>query len=485
MTMLLEQAWFSPGDGHSAAPCAPMQIGQVLRGYAMRATVLLLLALLYAGLVQKYRSYDVDNPWFLSFSYNACHGGPLTDEFQQARYPSGMDGVHLFGKLAAHTQCLVLDRTGWTPTGIVVLNLGFALVALSLWWSLLLVLGYRERWIAFFILFLGVTEPVVAMVEKGRYEFFACLLLALALWLGVKGVESAAALVAMLAVETEPAALLVPLLVVVLLASRTKDWKRLVLKLGIAALIAITVYVKLHPGAIQLIVHAHYPRQKSGAFGGTMRAYFLERKRHLPELAMLLIGMLFYLQRRQGINRMPLWCAVVSTAVLGLLPHGNVAYELFAMPFLLWVALEGYDRAPRGRWVPALVFLLTLAEYGYLYHANLHEGFEARDFAGVRQRISESENELRISDNQTNICGDYALWFAHPHEYHACSASRMDTLKAANLYLCFDAPLETSGLSAPTPSCSEMEAALPLEEMSSLVVRGHRLHVLRRASPSF
>jgi hypothetical protein len=460
-----------------------MQSRQVLRSYAIRVSVLLLLTLLYAALVLKYRSYDIDNPWFLSFSYNACHGGPLTDEFQQARYPIGMDGVHLFGKLAAHTECLVLDRTGWIPAGVVPLNLGFTLVALWLWWSFLLVLGYRERWIAAFILFLGVTEPVVAMVEKGRYEFLAFLLLALALWLGVKGLEFAAALVAMLAVESEPAAVLVPLVVVLLLVIRSKDWKRLILKLGVAALIALAVYMKLHPGAIQLMAHTHYDQQHS-AFGGTMRSYFFKRKRHLLELAMLLLGVFFYLQRRPGIHPMPLWCAAITAAMLILLPHGNVAYELFAMPFLLWVALEGYDGAPRWRWVPALAFLLTLAQYGYLYHANRHEGFRAQDFAGVRERISASEIELGVPDSQTNICGDYSLWFAHPQDYHVCSTSRMDAMEAANLYLCFDAPLETGGLSAPTPTCSELEAVIPLREMSSLKVRGHLLHVLRQTPPA-
>ena len=69
--------------------------------WLLRCLSLLALAVLYLLLTQKYRAYDIDNPWFLSFSYNACHEHIGTDEFEQDRFPTGMDGVHLFGKMAA------------------------------------------------------------------------------------------------------------------------------------------------------------------------------------------------------------------------------------------------------------------------------------------------------------------------------------------------------------------------------------------------
>ncbi len=98
--------------------------------YVYRIVVLSLLGLLYIGLIQKYRAYDIDNPWFLSFSYNYCHGGTLTDEFAGTHYPEGMDGVHLFGKVAARTQCVVLDQVGWTPWGTVGLISIWALIVM-------------------------------------------------------------------------------------------------------------------------------------------------------------------------------------------------------------------------------------------------------------------------------------------------------------------------------------------------------------------
>ncbi len=49
--------------------------------FAYRLVVLSLLALLYVGLIQKYRAYDIDNAWFSSYSYNPCHEGIDTDEF--------------------------------------------------------------------------------------------------------------------------------------------------------------------------------------------------------------------------------------------------------------------------------------------------------------------------------------------------------------------------------------------------------------------
>ena len=224
--------------------------------YAIRIVVLAVLALLYIGLFQKYRAYDVDNSWFLSFSYNACHGDVKVDTFQEFHYPDGMDGVHLFGKVPAGLQCLVMNRTGWTPGSVLGLNLGVGLFSLCLWWSIMRYLGYREKWIAAFILLLGVTEPTVSMMEKARYDFLVFFLLAAALWLAIRGMELAAALVAMLALEAEPIGFAVVVVVMLLLAMRTKSWKLLAIKCGFAVALMAVLYLRLHPGAIQEMASA-------------------------------------------------------------------------------------------------------------------------------------------------------------------------------------------------------------------------------------
>ncbi len=448
------------------------------RRYTLRVVVLLLLALLYGGLTQKYRAYEVDNPWELSFSYNLCHSGVETDTFAGLRYPGGMDGVHLFGKVPARVQCLVLDRTGWTPGWVVCLNVIFGMASLWLWWSFLACMGYRERWIAIFILLLGVSEPIVSMMEKGRYEFFTFFLLSLALWLGVQSWELAALLVVMFSVETQPMGVVPMMLVMLLLTLRTENQKKLILKAAAAGIVMAAFYLRLHPGAIQEMIGGH--PYSGSVLGGILQTYFIERRRHLPELAMLLLGGgLCWRHRGKITDRTGLWLALTAGSVFFIMPHPNVAYAAFLMPFLLWAALEGYDHSPHLRWVPALVFVSILFQYAYLYKVNRQEGFRGQDFAAVRESISESERTLQIPDSQAHICGDYSLWFAHPDNFSTCSPHAQQTeIAAANLFLCFDEPLQQNGLNSPEwLSCSKVNEVVPLRELSSLTIRGHLLHV--------
>jgi len=452
------------------------------RRNVLQMFVLLLLALLYVGLTQKYRAYDADNPWWLSFSYNACHGGGELDTFVGVPYPSAMEGVHLFGKMPAGIQCAVFNQAGWMPGSVVCLNLVFGITSLWMWWSFLRRLGYRENWIAVFILMLGVTEPVVAMMEKARYEFFTFFLLSLALWLGVQGWEFLTVLVALMATETHPFAITVPIVVILLLAIRTRNWKMLTLKVAVSGCLALAFYFHLHPHALEVMSRGAHPFN-SYVPGGILYAYFVERRRHLPELVFLLLGSWLYWKHRSEVRDTPVkWLALMVGALLFVQPHLNAAYAIYAMPFFLWVALEGYDLARKWLWVPGLVLLGILAQYGYLYKVNLHEGFRRQEFAAVQQGITESEATLGIADSQVRLCGDYSLWFAHPQNYKTCQVRWEEKeLRSADIYLCFDGPLQPNGLSATEwLSCADTNEMVPLRELSSINLRGHLLHIETR-----
>jgi hypothetical protein len=441
-----------------------------------RISVLLLLSLLYVSLTQKYRAYERDTPWFLSFSYNYCHGNVQTDQFLEVRYPSGMDGVHLFGKTAATIQCAALNRIGWTPHAEVAFNVLFGIAALSLWWSFLKRKGYSERWIAAFILLLGISEPMVSTMEKGRYEFLAFFLLSLALWLGLQGWELVAAFCAFMAVESEPFAIVVPVVIIVLLLLRTENRKLLLLKLTAAAVASAIIYQLLHPGAIHEMTSI--TTRLGFSVKGIFYVYFIQRVRHLPELAMILLGgWLYWKNRRKIPDRTALWLTSSVVTFFLLAVHANVAYQIFAIPFLLWLALEGYERAPGWCWVPALVFAGILFQYAYLAHVNLHEGFDAQDFAQVSRQIDLSAAILGIPPGEVHLCGDYSLWFAHPQGYKTCENTTPEKLHASNLFLCFDGPLQSGNLGvADIETCPYFSQQLRLREISQLNLRGHILH---------
>jgi hypothetical protein len=444
-----------------------------------RLAILVSLCALYLVLTQHYRAYDVDNPWFLSFSYNAAHRGLGTDTFLQVRFPGGMDGVHLFGKAAASIQAHALDHLGWTPASVVLLNTGIGFVSLAILWSALRTYGYSERWVAAYIVVLGTTEPVVSMMEKARYEYFTFLLLCLAVWLAAQGFEFGAALLSFASLETEPAAILIPLAILPLLAARTPSRKQLALKTTLAAAAAFAVYLRLHPGAIQAMLTAP-PLNQRFPPGGVFRSYFVDRRRHLLDAAFLLGGLLLAWKRRRTLRQpATLLVALLSFAVLVLL-HPNPAYMVLAMPFLLWPSMEGYVSAPSLRFIPVAFVLCSLASYAYLFRINRHEGFGPSEFRAIRAQITEQAAQRHLDPNSMHIAGDYSLWFAHPQDFRALGGRA--SLLGADLYFCFDRPLQPGGLSALSMFCPEAQQLQPMKQVSTLTVRGHLLRVFVPAS---
>ena len=70
----------------------------------------------YVLLWNKYRPYNIKDSWFSSFSYNLCHKHSELDDAFGGRFPNGMGGTVVFGKLAAYPQCVLYDLFGWTLT---------------------------------------------------------------------------------------------------------------------------------------------------------------------------------------------------------------------------------------------------------------------------------------------------------------------------------------------------------------------------------
>ena len=91
------------GSSRNQAP-TPEQ----LRNKELRSVWLILFGLLgfYLLIFLRYRPYDIDNPWFLSFSYNACIEHIKTDQFMQVNIRAGMDGRNILDE--SPRSCSVL-----------------------------------------------------------------------------------------------------------------------------------------------------------------------------------------------------------------------------------------------------------------------------------------------------------------------------------------------------------------------------------------
>jgi hypothetical protein len=452
--------------------------------YSAPAILLTLLGL-YVLMFQRYRAYEIDTPWFLSYSWNYQHSSVQTDEFGGAHFPQGMDGTRLFGKIPANLQCLLLDRTGWMPFPATMLSTVFTVASLALWWFALRKMGLSPRLIGIFILLLGLTEPVLGMAEKSRYEFWTFFLASLGLLIGLYGFEFAALAVSFIGVEAEPIAVAAVLGVATVLFVRSSSRPRLLAKFVAAALAGAGLYVALHPHALDELLHT--PPGREFPIGIIFLVHFWERKRHLVDLVVLTIGVALYLRRGRAIPYPEIaWAATVVMVALALPPHIHVSYMVFLMPFLLLTALLGYEHSPHLAWLPALLGVALLAGYGYLAWKNRNEGYRVSDIQRVSAALHEAESRFHYDDDKLRIVGDASLWYAHPNNYFASNTTVRSTpmgvrsLQMGDFYLCYPGKLQEGSLSVVgIVTCSMLQQSIPLTLVQSMQVGNHTLYLYR------
>lgn len=450
---------------------------------------LLLLGLLYALFFHSYRAYEIDNPWYLSFSRNlwVLHSG--RDTFLNGVFPDGMGGTEVFGRIPALLQGLALNPLGWMPIPSMLLSTAVVLAGLGIWYAFLRDSGFAPRPALACVLALGLSEPFVGMAERFRYEPYSFLLLALALWMAGKGWAWQALTFSLLAFETEPAAGMVFLSVSLFLLRSPVPRRRVMLGCGIAGLLFAGMYAVLHPHVLAVLRSTDWHRGSSQReSGGFLRAYFLQRKRHWAELLLFTgCAAVFIKHLRQApsiVLRMAEIVLLVSFCSLAM-RWPTPAYMVFWYPAALVVALWSFSRYTRFAWaLPLVMASLMLPQYAALVWINRGEGYRPADLQLVRQAIARSEIQADLDQKRTRIMGDYSLWFAHPEGYRALARTTMTSLDEEDLFLCFDQPLRPPAMVDPIVRyCSDVRQRTNVRDLTSLSVRGHLLHVLEAVHP--
>jgi hypothetical protein len=391
-----------------------------------------------------------------------------------------MGGTRVFGKVASLIQAIVLNHSGWSQRNGTILSSTFVLSALAFWSCFLINTGLPRIQVSLYILSLGLLEPFVSMAGKSRWEFFSFFVLSLCLWLASKRQEFPAVLLSFLALETQPIGIVAPLATAIFLLYKGQRKLRLFLYLLVASLISAAAYVWIHPLALTTIIHADWSQGK-GVAGGFLTGYFLMRKRHLPELGLLLLAGAVYWKRRSFIkDHFAVFASLAVVIVACLLQHNNPAYMVFLYPFLLLAVWQLLPTRRLSAMATAVVVLLVLPQYGILMlHINLHEGYENRDIDSVKHAIIDAQASMHLPDDQVRIYGDYGLWFSHPHNYVAAATSTQDSLAKSNIVLCYPAPIQSASLTqAGLLYCPDILRMGSYQEIEQLSLRGHLLHVL-------
>ena len=448
-----------------------------------RGAVLLLLAALFAlyqALFLNYRPYDVDNPWFLSFSYVQHVEHLRTDEFLHMRFPFGMDGTQFFGRIAADGQAAVAALFGWQQRPMAVLSSIAIVSALGLWaWSLRR-MGYSPRLILTFVVVAGCAEPYVSAANRFRFEPLSFLLTSAALLLSTFDLVFLGILVAAIAVETQPSALLGLVPVLIFNLARHGLSAKLVLRASAALALGAAVTLLLHPQLGPLLRHGEatpgsVPLHVLVADHSGFIAYFL-MPRHLPETLFLAVTPWVFLLRGKRLPERTAWIAWSALAAASLAvvsPHPNVIYTLFFYPLLLLLALLWFaDR--HLPWIAAVCILSATAQYGYLAHLNRGQGYRASDIAKVSAMIAQGEQTAGLNDAEVHLLGDYSLWYAHPHNFVAAGENNTAYAALSDLLLCYRQ--RPPGASQPLAmmDCNEMLKLVPASRLlGSSVIRGN------------
>jgi hypothetical protein len=434
----------------------------------------------YIGMFQRYRAYDIDNPWFLSFSYNTYVEHINTDQFLNVRFPGGMDGTIIFGKLAASVQYALLSHLGWQQWPMVVIASSFVVFSLAMWWLQLRRLGYGESFILTFLILAGLSEPFLSTANKFRYEYFSFALVSLGLLLTAYRKPILGIFVAALAVEVQPAALVGIIPVVVLSCYMDELTVGLFTRLASGLSLAGAVYLYLHPKVFSYWYRLQHPGLSNSVWdGGFFASYFFSHRRHISELIIFVIAGIFYWRKRGEINSHYLGISAIAMSVFSLLmPHGNPAYMIFLYPFLVAMALSTCDLKRWATVIIIFVCIYALSQCAALVYLNRSQGYRPQDIREVAGMIKDAERQLDVSDDNLRIYGDYGLWFAHPHFYRGAAQSTISNIQDADLYLCFDHPVQSfPPIQKSMFYCPDIKGLVPLRLVSTLKVRGNNLYL--------
>jgi len=423
--------------------------------------------LFHVALWGHYRPYNIDDPWFLSYTYNLCHRQSELDLAFGGRFPNGMGGTIAFGKFAAYIQCSFFDLSGWTRNALEALSRTVSYIGLALLGIFLSRIGIGKATALCLLVTFAALEPFFGMASQARYDCFTFVLLFASLLMASCGRNYLAGFTAAAAMEIQPMGILASVIVGLFIACAPGGWQKRA-RAG-AALLAggvlfIPVYFLLHPN----IFTAFNPIDEINAarfhHPGFLYAYFWETqyKRHLPELAVFIASTILFLMRRTGDqSKFAFTCVIAVTAASFMLKWPNYNYTVFwywAALLLLFQVAGTYGRAS---WICLLATLYMLPQYGFVFAKNRSAGFSAAEFSAVRTAIG----QVAGTAEAVPVYGDYTLWFAMPETFIMANRQNIGLAGHATVVACFDEQLVKDPLML---TCPEIQATVELVPASEL-----------------
>jgi len=406
----------------AASPRTLVKVAVYVNKYSLISVsiVAILVVAVYAIMFGNYRPHTlIDNPWYLSYSYNYCIKGISNDASFGTTFPFGLGGgTVVSGKLAAMLQCAALAPFSWSLVAADVLSVAGVVLSMAAIFAFLVSEGFCRLGAITCCLTLAVTEPFVAMASQSRYDYITFLLAVCALLLAARRQLFFAGLISVFAIEVHPIGIMAPVYLIAYELSRMIQTRRFRLefdraaKLALGGLLGLAVYVILHLPAILALPTAVSSNPAELNNGGVhfLYPYFFGQRlyRHLPELAVFVACLLVHIRRRDYAQWPFPLVASFATLLMGfLIPHSIMFYTPFwYFPSFLLVFLT-VSVAWRAIALPALVLLLFVPQYAVAYVWG-HKYSYARQggLQVARSVIASHGTDL----SHAHIFGDFIFW---------------------------------------------------------------------------
>jgi hypothetical protein len=384
-------------------------------------SVLIIAALVvavYAIMFGNYRvNLTIDTPWYLSYSYNYCVKGIVTDVSFGSTLPFGMGGgTTVSGKLGAMVQCAALAPFNWSLAAANVLSVAGVVLSIAAIFAFLVGEGFGRLGAVTCCLALAATEPFVSMANQSRYDYLTFLLAVCGLVLAARRHLLLAGLISVLAIEVHPIGIMAPIYLIAYELTRMIQIGRFrlefdrVAKMVVGGLLGLTVYVILHFPAILALPAAvsSNPADMNNGAGHFLYPYFFTARlyRHLPELAVFAVCLWVHIRRRDYMQwPFPIIASLATFFIGFFIPHGNYFYTPFwYFPSFLLVFLT-ISSAWRAVAVPVLVLVLFVPQYAVAYVEG-HKYAKQGELQVARSAIANRATNL----SHATIFSDFIFW---------------------------------------------------------------------------
>lgn len=457
--------------------------------HRVEAAMLACVALLYLCMVGRFRTFNIDTPWFVSFSYAWWHMHQPYDLLMLRRFPHGMGGVEAFGKLAAGLQGIVMERIGWQGVYAELLSSVCVSAAVILLADCARRMGRSWQFVVAYVAVVGASEPFVAAAHQTRFEFLTLLLSALALWCGVRNQVFLSAFLAAISMEIQPAACVVFVATAVFLLmprDGLRPTTQRVMRVFAGLLCAAPVYLSLHPHIASILRHADVAAvaQHAALPGGFAVGYFADGKRHLLYLLFLLAAVTACLRwRRALLKQWPFVAVCCSFALSAAMRWDNPRYFALLMPFLGWFIVDAFAEK-NWRIIVAATLAISLPQFLWRAVVSMrHPDFTIAELHQIDDAVGRVARAIGKQPDEATIRGNAFTWFAHPQHFTALDMRTMGPGEphTADIVLCFDSRLDpVLGWHGSDLTCGEVQNLPAAAE--TLILHGRTLHVIPTSS---